>query len=332
MRIGLVGLGRIGSFHARTLVGLDVVDELLVTDAAPSATERVAAELGATAVRSSADLLSAGVDGVVIASPTGTHPELVVAFVEAGIPTFCEKPVALHYAEARAVLAQVGGHDVPVQIGFPRRFDAGFARARDDLRSGLLGQLHTVRSTTLDPAPPPVEYVAGSGGIFRDCSIHDFDAIRWVTGREVAEVYAVGSNRVVDYIAAAGDADTATSVLTLDDGTIAIVSNTRQNGRGHDVRLELLGTLDSVCAGLDDTLPLRSADPSVSFPAGPPAVFFMDRLADAFQDELTTFTQVVAGSRPSPCTVEDAVEASLVAEACTRSWKEHRPVRPDELR
>jgi myo-inositol 2-dehydrogenase/D-chiro-inositol 1-dehydrogenase len=332
MRIGLVGLGRIGSFHARTLVGLDVVDELLVTDAAPSATERVAAELGATAVRSSADLLSAGVDGVVIASPTGTHPELVVAFVEAGIPTFCEKPVALHYAEARAVLAKVGGHDVPVQIGFPRRFDAGFARARDDLRSGLLGQLHTVRSTTLDPAPPPVEYVAGSGGIFRDCSIHDFDAIRWVTGREVAEVYAVGSNRVVDYIAAAGDADTATSVLTLDDGTIAIVSNTRQNGRGHDVRLELLGTLDSVCAGLDDTLPLRSADPSVSFPAGPPAVFFMDRFADAFQDELTTFTQVVAGSRPSPCTVEDAVEASLVAEACTRSRKEHRPVRPDDLR
>jgi myo-inositol 2-dehydrogenase / D-chiro-inositol 1-dehydrogenase len=332
MRIGLVGLGRIGSFHARTLVGLDVVDELLVTDAAPSATERVAAELGATAVRSTADLLSVGVDGVVIASPTGTHPELVVAFVEAGIPTFCEKPVALHYAEARAVLAKVGGHDVPVQIGFPRRFDAGFARARDDLRSGLLGQLHTVRSTTLDPAPPPVEYVAGSGGIFRDCSIHDFDAIRWVTGREVAEVYAVGSNRVVDYIAAAGDADTATSVLTLDDGTIAIVSNTRQNGRGHDVRLELLGTLDSVCAGLDDTLPLRSADPSVSFPAGPPAVFFMDRFADAFQDELTTFTQVVAGSRPSPCTVEDAVEASLVAEACTRSWKEHRPVRPDELR
>lgn len=332
MRIGLVGLGRIGSFHARTLVGLDVVDELLVTDAAPSATERVAAELGATAVRSTADLLSAGVDGVVIASPTGTHPELVVAFVEAGIPTFCEKPVALHYAEARAVLAKVAGHDVPVQIGFPRRFDAGFARARDDLRSGLLGQLHTVRSTTLDPAPPPEEYVAGSGGIFRDCSIHDFDAIRWVTGREVAEVYAVGSSRVVDYIAAAGDADTATSVLTLDDGTIAIVSNTRQNGRGHDVRLELLGTLDSVCAGLDDTLPLRSADPSVSFPAGPPAVFFMDRLADAFQDELTTFTQVVAGSRPSPCTVEDAVEASLVAEACTRSWKEHRPVRPDELR
>lgn len=332
MRIGLVGLGRIGSFHARTLVGLDVVDELLVTDAAPSATERVAAELGATAVRSTADLLSAGVDGVVIASPTGTHPELVVAFVEAGIPTFCEKPVALHYAEARAVLAKVAGHDVPVQIGFPRRFDASFARARDDLRSGLLGQLHTVRSTTLDPAPPPEEYVAGSGGIFRDCSIHDFDAIRWVTGREVAEVYAVGSSRVVDYIAAAGDADTATSVLTLDDGTIAIVSNTRQNGRGHDVRLELLGTLDSVCAGLDDTLPLRSADPSVSFPAGPPAVFFMDRLADAFQDELTTFTQVVAGSRPSPCTVEDAVEASLVAEACTRSWKEHRPVRPDELR
>lgn len=331
MRIGLIGLGRIGSLHARTLAGRDVVEELLVTDALPEAAERVGGELGATVVASPDDLLSAGVDGVVIASPTGTHPDLLVTFVEAGIPTFCEKPVALQYADARTVLERTVGRDTPVQIGFPRRFDAGFVRARDDLRSGVLGRLHTLRSTTLDPAPPPPEYVAGSGGIFRDSAIHDYDVIRWVTGHEVIEVYAAGSARIVDHIAAAADADTAAAVLTLESGALAVVSNTRTNGRGHDVRLELLGTLDSVAAGLDDTLPLRSAEAGVSFPAGPPAVFFMDRFADAFRRELTTFTEVVAGVRPSPCTVDDAVAASLIAEACTRSWHERRPVRLDEI-
>lgn len=331
MRIGLIGLGRIGAFHARTLIGLDAVDELLVVDAFPDVTRRVADELGATPVDSPGDLLDQGVDGVVVASPTGTHPELLVTFVEAGVPTLCEKPVALHYADAKAVLDKTSGHDVPVQIGFPRRFDPGYNRARDDLLAGRLGTLHTLRSTTLDPAPPPAEYIASSGGIFRDSAIHDYDSIRWITGREVVEVYAVGSARIVDYVASAADADTATSVLTLDDGSSAIVSNTRRNGRGHDVRVELFGTLDSVAAGLDDTLPIRSAEAGVAFPAGPPAVFFMDRFAEAFLAELTAFTEVVSGTRPSPCTVADAVAASLIAEACTLSWREHRPVRLDEI-
>jgi myo-inositol 2-dehydrogenase/D-chiro-inositol 1-dehydrogenase len=332
MRIGLVGLGRIGSFHARTLLALDVVDELVVTDAVPSVTARVAAAIGASPVDSPADLIASGVDGVVIASSTSTHPGLLLAFVEAGITTFCEKPVAADLVDAIAVRDKTADIDVPVQIGFPRRFDPDMVRARDDLRTGRLGSLHTLRSTTLDPAPPPAEYVAGSGGIFRDCSIHDFDTVRWVTGREVVEVYAVGTARFVDYVAAAEDADTATCLLTLDDGTTAVVSNARRNGRGYDVRLELLGTDDSVAAGLDDSLPLRSADPDVGFPAGPPAMFFMDRFADAFYRELAAFTEVVAGSRPSPCTVVDGVEASRIAEACTRSWQQHRAVQLDEVR
>ena len=331
MRLGLVGLGRIGAFHARTLLALDVVDELVVTDALPAVTAAAVTELGVTAADSPADLLAAGLDGVVIASSTSTHPELVLAFVEAGIPTFCEKPVAANLADAIAVRDKTAAFDVPVQIGFPRRFDPAMVRARDDLQSGRLGKLHTLRSTTLDPAPPPAAYIAGSGGIFRDCAIHDFDTVRWASGREVVEVYSAGTSRIIDYIAAAGDADTSTSVLTLDDGAIAVVSNARRNGRGRDVRLELLGTEDSVAAGLDDTLPLRSADPDVTFPAGPPAVFFIDRFAEAFRRELSTFTEVVASSAPSPCTVADGVEASRIAEACTRSWQEHRPVRLDEI-
>jgi myo-inositol 2-dehydrogenase / D-chiro-inositol 1-dehydrogenase len=332
MRIGLIGLGRIGAFHAQTLTDLPVVDELVVTDALTDLASQVGQRLGATVVPEPADVLSAGVDGIVIASSTVTHTDLLRACVQAGIPTFCEKPVAASSKDAVALRDELEDYDIPIQVGFPRRFDAGYMAAKADLSSGALGYVHTVRSTTLDPAPPPEEYIRGSGGIFNDCGIHDFDSIRYVTGQEVVEVYAVGSVQGVDYIREAGDAESVTSVLTLSGGTLAVVSNSRSNGRGHDVRLELLGSKDSVAAGLDDRLPLRAANPSVHFPTGVPWDFFLDRFEAAFRAELTAFTDVVALARSSPCTLHDGVEASLVAEAATRSWREHRPVRIDEVR
>jgi myo-inositol 2-dehydrogenase / D-chiro-inositol 1-dehydrogenase len=200
------------------------------------------------------------------------------------------------------------------------------------VESGELGGLHTVRSTTLDPAPPPAAYLAGSGGIFRDCAVHDFDTVRWVTGREVVEVYATGSDRDDPLFTDIGDVHTAAVILTLDDGTLGVVSVSRGNARGYDVRLELHGTADSAAAGLDDGLPLRSLEPGVGFPAGPPHNFFMDRLAAAFRAELAAFTEVAAGSRPSPCTVQDALEVAFIAEAATLSLQRHRPVRVEEVR
>ncbi|MEU2223533.1 Gfo/Idh/MocA family oxidoreductase [Streptomyces sp. NPDC018347] len=332
MRIGILGLGRIGAFHAETLAGLGAVESLVVSDPFADAAKAAAERFGAEVADSPEALLAAGVDGVVVAAATDAHPALIRAGVEAGVPVFCEKPVARTMGEGVAVLAAVRDGGVPVQIGYNRRFDAGFAAARAAVRAGELGPLHTVRCTTLDPAPPPAAYVAASGGIFRDCSVHDFDAVRWVTGREVTEVYAVGGNRGAGYIAAAGDADTAGAVLTLDDGTIAMVSNSRHNGCGYDVRMELHGFTDSIAVGLDDRLPLRSVEPGWTFPSGPPHDFFMDRFAAAYRAELAAFTEVVAGSRPSPCTVEDALEAGWIAEACVLSLREHRPVTTAEAR
>ncbi|MEU3830437.1 Gfo/Idh/MocA family oxidoreductase [Streptomyces sp. NPDC029080] len=331
MRIGILGLGRIGAFHAETLHGLDAVESLVVTDPFTDAA-KAAERFGAEVADSPEALLAAGVDGIVIAAATDAHPALVRAGVAAGVPVFCEKPVARTMAEGVEVLAAVRDSGVPVQIGYNRRFDAGFAAARAAVGSGELGALHTVRCTTLDPAPPPAAYVAASGGIFRDCSVHDFDIIRWVTGREVTEVYAVGGNRGADYIEAAGDADTTGALLTLDDGTIAVVSNSRHNARGYDVRMELHGFADSIAVGLDEQLPLRSVEPGATFPAGTPHDFFMDRFAAAYRAELTAFTEVVAGTRPSPCTVQDALEAGWIAEACTLSLREHRPVTLAEVR
>lgn len=334
MRLGLIGLGRIGAFHARTLTELDAVDSLVVTDAVPAVTASVAEATGAEPAESPEKLL-AGVDGVLIAAATNAHPALLAAAVDAGLPVFCEKPIAGNIAEAQALAERIAGRDERVQIGYPRRFDAGYAAARAAVASGELGWLHTIRATTLDPAPPPAGYLAVSGGIFRDCSVHDFDAIRWVTGREVVEVYAVGGNRADAEegasFAAIPDVDTAATTLTLDDGSLALVSNSRYNPRGYDVRLELHGSRDSIAVGLDDGLPLRSVQPGVSFPAGPPHSFFMDRLAAAFRAELAAFTEVVAGTRPSPCTVADAMAASWIAEAATLSLREHRPVRLAEV-
>jgi myo-inositol 2-dehydrogenase / D-chiro-inositol 1-dehydrogenase len=230
------------------------------------------------------------------------------------------------------VIKSTNGSAVPVQIGFQRRFDAGFREVREEARSGSLGWLHTIRSTTFDAAPPPAGYIAGSGGIFRDCAVHDFDAIRWVTGREVMQVYATGSNRGEEFFLAAGDVDTACAVLTLDDATLAIVSCARYNGAGYDVRLEALGSAGSVSAGLDDQMPLRSAEPGERFPAGPAYRDFMQRFGPAYAAELAAFIDVAAGRAASPCAPEDALEACYVAEACELSRHRRQPVLVAEVR
>ena len=331
MRLGLIGLGRIGSFHADTLSQLTAVDELVVTDAFADLTKSVAERVGARIADSPQSMISGGVDAIVIAAATGAHTELIKAGVDAGIPVFCEKPLSGDLSEALAIARYVNEREVPVQIGYPRRFDPAFAAARAAAATGELGWVHTVRSTTLDPAPAPRGYIEVSGGIFRDCSVHDFDAVRWVTGREVVEVYATGSARGADFFAEFGDVATAQTLLTFDDGATAVVSNTRYNARGYDVRLEVHGTDDSVAAGWSDSTPLRNLEPGVNWPAGPPATFFMDRLAQAFTAELTAFTQVVAGERPSPCTVDDAMAVAYMAEAAALSLAEHRPVQIAEV-
>ncbi|HEX3785725.1 MAG TPA: Gfo/Idh/MocA family oxidoreductase [Pseudonocardiaceae bacterium] len=330
MRIGLAGTGRIGAFHADTLHRLDAVDSVVIADIDAARAQQAANKLGVEFASSIDELFAADLDGVVVAAATGAHPELIGRGVAAGIPVFCEKPVAPDIDGTLAVLNSIGGS--PVQIGFQRRFDAGYTAARSQLAEGSLGWLHTIRANTFDPAPPPAEYIATSGGFFRDCSVHDFDIIRWVTGREIVEVYAVGTNRGAAFFREAGDVDSMGSVLTLDDDTLALVSGTRYNAAGYDVRMELLGSAESISVGLDQQLPLRSAEAGISWPTGPAHPTFIERFRAAYEAELQAFTRVIAGEIGSPCTVADALEAFYVAEACELSHREHRPVRLDEVR
>ncbi|MEU6310855.1 Gfo/Idh/MocA family oxidoreductase [Streptomyces sp. NPDC047014] len=331
MRIGLIGTGRIGSFHAAALSRHPEAGSLLLADADPARAARLADRLGATAAPSVEQVFTWGVDAVVVACATEGHAELVVRAVRGGLPVFCEKPVAPDLRRTLAVLREVTATGGVLQVGFMRRFDAGYRTARERVRSGALGRLHTVRTVTSDPAPPPAGYLPSSGGLYRDCLVHDFDMVRWVTGREVAEVYATGSDAGPPQFREAGDVDTAAALLTLDDGTLVTATGTRCNGAGYDVRMELAGELDQISTGLDDRTPIASTEPQGPPPATKPWTGFLERFGPAYEAELDAFVRMVRGETGNPCDGREALAALRVAEACELSRREGRRVRLEEL-
>ena len=331
MRIVVLGAGRIGAFHAALLARNASVSELLVADADLARAKALAEKIGARQVDDFATAASEPLAGVVIATPTATHADLIRAAVDARIPIFCEKPIALDLATTRSVIADVSSAQVPLQVGFQRRFDPGYRAARRSYQGGALGQVHTLRAITADPAPPSPDYIATSGGQFRDMHIHDFDAVRFVTGREVSSVHAVGANTGAAFFREAGDVDTTAAILVMDDGSLAVVTGTRYNGAGCDVRLELAGTRGTLAVGLDDRSPLRPADPDVPWPRDAPYRTFFDRFIAAYEAELSAFLDYARGSIDSPCSADDALAALLVAEAAERSRHEGRPVEIAEI-
>lgn len=333
MRIGLIGTGRIGAAHAAVLVEHPEVSDLVLTDVDPERARAVATELGVRHVPDADALLnSQHVDALVIAAATDAHTQLLLASIEAGLPVFCEKPVAPDLPGTVQVLRAAEHARARVHIGFQRRFDAGYARARAALAAGELGTLHRVHALTCDPAPPPPAYIPASGGLFRDCHVHDFDAVRWVTGQEVVDVLAHGANRGADYFHAAGDVDTAVALLRLTDGTLVTVQGSRYNGAGYDVRMELAGTEASIAVGLDERLPIISAEPAARFPEGLPWPNFWERFGPAYRAEISAFVDMAAGHRDTPCGVADALEALLIAEAAELSRTQGRVVGTAEVR
>ncbi|MDX2548614.1 Gfo/Idh/MocA family protein [Streptomyces sp. WI04-05B] len=332
MRIGVIGTGRIGTFHANTLSRhREVGGSLIVTDADSGRAQDLAHRLGATAAPGVDEIFTWGVDAVVITAATSAHAELIGRAARSGLPVFCEKPIALDLPATLAAIAEVEAAGTILQMGFQRRFDVGYTGAREAVRSGRLGRLHTVRMMTSDQTPPPPEYLPLSGGLYRDTLIHDFDILRWVTGHEIVEVYATGSDAGPPMFREAGDVGTAAAVLTLDDGTLATATATRMNGAGYDVRMELAGELDQVGVGLDDRTPIASTEP-----AGPPAATkpwtgFLERFGPAYEEELSAFVEVVRGERANPCDGREALQALRVAEACELSRRERRPVHLAEI-
>jgi myo-inositol 2-dehydrogenase/D-chiro-inositol 1-dehydrogenase len=330
LHIGLVGVGRIGSMHARTLSCNENVTRLTVADANVDRARRIAEKLGARAAETPAELVTAGIDALVIATATAGHAPLLRLAAQARVPVFCEKPVALDLATLDGVLADVTRSGILVQVGFQRRFDAGYRAAHEAVASGAVGSILAVRAATHDPAPPAREYIAASGGMFRDLAIHDFDAIRFVTGQEVVEVYADGGTVATPWFEEYGDFDTAVAVLRLSGGAFGILSGTRHDPLGYDVRLEVFGTNDSIGVGLDRRTPIHSVEPGER-PTGERSYSsFIERFASAYRAELEAFVAAVRDGQPSPCSLEDARAALAVAVAAERSCAERRPVRIEQ--
>lgn len=272
-----------------------------------------------------------GVDAVVITTATSAHADLIARAARAGLPVFCEKPIALDIAGTLQAITEVETAGTVLQMGFQRRFDRGYTGAREAVRTGRLGRLHTVRAMTSEAEPPDPSHLEQSGGLYRDTLIHDFDILRWVTGREVVDVYATGSDAGPLMFREAGDVDTGAVLITLDDGTLATVTGTRMNGAGYDVRMELAGERDQIVVGLDDRTPIASTEPTGPPAADKPWTGFLERFGPAYEAELIAFVEVVRGERANPCDGREALRALLIAEACERSRRERRPVRPAEL-
>ena len=330
LHLGIVGVGRIGAFHARTLRETAHVARLTVADADRSRAEQVATTLGVQAAESPEALLEANLDAVVIATATPGHAPLLSLAARAGLPAFCEKPVALALEPLDAVIDEAAAAETLVQVGFQRRFDDGYRAARDAVADGTVGNLLLLRAVTHDPAPPAEEYIAESGGIFRDLHIHDFDAIRFVTGREIVEVYADGAVRETPWFERHGDVDAAVVVVRLEGGMLGVVTGTRHDPRGYDVRLEIFGVDDSIAVGVDARTPLRSVEPGAGR-AGDGYRDFLDRFADAYRAELEAFVETLLSGGESLCPLADARAALAVALAADRSRATRRPVSIEEV-
>ena len=329
MHVAVIGVGRIGVLHAGILAATDGIESVTVTDIDADLAAAVAARHG---FETAPDLDHAihAADAVVITAATSAHADLIVASTRAGKPTFCEKPISLDLESTSEIVDHVRSSGVVVQMGFQRRFDAGYEAARQLVTGGGLGTLYVVRMAGHDPAPPHEAYIPASGGLFRDFSVHDFDALRFVTGQEIVEVYADGAVLGFPIFEKYGDIDTGVAILTLESGARGILSVTRHDPLGYDIRMELFGSRDSAVVGWDDRMPLRSLEPGGVAAPSDPYPNFQERFRKAYERELAAFVEVARGERENPCTVEDAREALRVAVACDISRREHRPVKVAE--
>lgn len=329
--VGLVGVGRIGADHARTISTLKGIKELVLADLHTERAEVVAKELGARV--STPDDIISEVDVLIIATPTVDHATHLIAAAEAGVPVFCEKPVALDIETTERVRDAVARTGNLTQIGFMRRFDEGYINAKRLLQEGAIGKLHRMHVVTGDFPPPPASYLKGSGYLFKDCTIHDADAIRWVTGKEVDEVFVIGGNLGDPYFGEEGDIDNGVGVLRLEDGTLVTMQVSRYNAGGYDIRMELAGDKETYSVGFAEYMAVTSAEPNFTFEqAGERFPNFYPRFIPAYKSEIGAFIETVSNGGDSLATVEDALEALYICEALGRSMKENRPVKISEIR
>ncbi|MCC5961908.1 MAG: inositol 2-dehydrogenase [Rhodobacteraceae bacterium] len=325
LRIGLLGCGRIGQVHARSIKALDDAQVVAVADAMPDAAQALANSTGAEMRDTDSILTAADVDAVVIGTPTDTHFDLIHAAARAGKAIFCEKPIDMSVDNIRACMDVVSGAGVPFMTGFNRRFDPNFAALRARIRADDIGAVELLTITSRDPSPPPVSYIERSGGLFRDMMIHDFDMARFLMGEEFTLLHAVGSALVDPDIGAAGDVDTAAVILTSESGRICQISNSRRAAYGYDQRIEVHGQKGMLRAEnqLETTVELAT---DAGFQRAPAQHFFLERYEAAYLAEMRAFVAAAQGGTSAAPGIEDGLFAQILADAATRSCQSGQPV------
>ena len=326
LKVGLLGAGRIGQVHAAVIAAHEGSTLAAISDVYAPAAEELAAKYHAQ-VRSSDEIIADdAINAVLIATSTDTHSDLIEAATQAGKAVMCEKPVDLSLERARACLEAVSETGRPVMIGFNRRFDPSFAAIRDSLAAGQIGKAELLSVTSFDPAPPPVEYIKVSGGMFRDMMIHDFDMTNFIMGETPVSISASGACLVDPEIGRAGDIDTAVVTLSYADGKLAVIKNSRRAAYGYDQRLELLGADGLLQAQnmLENTVVKSTSQGVIS---AKPTYFFIERYMPAYKAEWAAFVAAVQEGDDMPVSLQDGVQALAMAEAAQRSFDSSRPVR-----
>ena len=320
MRFGIIGAGRIGKIHGANVAARADCQVRFVADADAAAAAALAQATGAEVASIEAIIASSEVDAVAICAPTDMHSDLIESAARAGKAIFCEKPIDLDATRIRRCLDVVASTGATLMVGFNRRFDPNFAALQARIASGVIGDLETVSITSRDPGPPPISYIARSGGLFRDMMIHDFDMARFLLGEEPIAVSAMGSSLVDKAIGEAGDVDTAVVVMETKSGRLAQISNSRRATYGYDQRVEAHGSKGMLQAGniRETTVEFAGAG---GFVGDKVLNFFLERYAGAYRAELDAFVVAVkSGGKPRP-SGEDGLKANLLADAAYLSWR-----------
>jgi myo-inositol 2-dehydrogenase/D-chiro-inositol 1-dehydrogenase len=329
MRILVLGAGRMGAIRVEDLVADPRVDEVLVANRTESRAADLAARFGAGHVPWS-DAPDSEVDATVVAVGTDAHGTLLDEVLRQGRPVLCEKPIALTLRETQEAIDLAERHGTALQIGFQRRFDPAIREVRDRIRDGRVGIVYSMTMTAHDHTPSPREFIAGSGGIFRDMHVHDLDLVRWLADTEVATVHATKAVRAQLQYAEFDDADVSTILAVTASGIQVMITGTRHDARGHDVRLEVHGSLDSVSAGLNARTPLHAIEGDLGLDVDP-YTGFVDRFRDAFRNETAAFVSLAGGETGNPCPPESALESLRIAIACEESVARGAPVRVADI-
>lgn len=331
INFALFGAGRIGSIHSANVATNKQALLVGVCDPYQPNADKLIAELGCAQMTEQEIFTDDSIDAILICSATDTHADLIEQAVAAGKHVFCEKPIDLSLKRVQQCTQIVEQSDCKVLVAFNRRFDPNFKLLQQQIAAGQIGTVELVSIISKDPSPPPVEYISSSGGLFRDMTIHDFDMARFLLGEEIEAVSAHASCLVDPAIGEAGDIDTAVINLTAASGKLAQISNSRRASFGYDQRIEVHGSKGMLVAqNVNENTVTAYSESGVS--SAKPLYFFLERYKAAYHAELDSFIRALQGETVSYPSMNDGLQASMLAEAAVLSYQSDRTVQLSEMK